>query len=466
MAHTADAPQELVGGRYRLDSVIGHGGLSTVHRAHDEALGRDVAIKWLNIGPTDRAREDAELSILAGLDHHNLITVLDAGSHPDAAGRQVRYIVMPLVRGMNLQERLHGSRIAARNIGEIGYDIAEALEYIHAQDVVHRDVKPSNILLVDYGNNAARARAKLTDFGIALAPGVERFTAVGTTTGTAAYLSPEQAAGEEVGPPTDIYAAGLVLLQCFTRTIEFPGTVVESAMARLSRQPHIPDYLPDHWRSLLTSMTARDPRDRPSGRDVVSALRQVVIAESGRHKEGEAFFSSEDDAPEAMAKPIPNEALHRITAMAARLLDAPISVVSVHDDGHTWLVSHYGEEVEQIVRQVGLTDPEAPRDEPYVVEDALAVPELAELPLVKPPIGIRFYAGVPLKGSEGRTLGTLSVADFTPHQVSEAELQNLQDLAALVVTQLELRDDPRTGTGAGQRTGDGTGGQAGRTTAA
>jgi eukaryotic-like serine/threonine-protein kinase len=347
---------------------------------------------------------------------------------------------------MNLQERLHGSRMATRNIAEIGYDLAEALEYIHGHGVVHRDVKPSNILLVDYGNDAARARAKLTDFGIAVAPGVERLTADGTTTGTAAYLSPEQAAGETVGPPTDVYAAGLVLLQCFTRTIEFPGTVIESAIARLSRQPRIPDYLPERWRSLLTSMTARDPRDRPAGRELVSALRQVIIAESGRHKEDEAFFPSDDDVA-GMGAPIPNEALHRVTAMAARLLDSPISAVSVHDDGRTWVVSHYGDEVEQILRQVDLTGPQEPRDEPYVVEDARRHPELKDSPLVKPPIGLLFYAGVPLRGSDGRTIGTLSVADVVVHSVSPAQLQNLEDLAALAVAQLELRDEgPRTGS--------------------
>ena len=439
----SEATDVLLGGRYRVGAVIGTGGLSTVHRARDEALGRDVAIKWLTAPLPTRSNQDAELAILTGLDHHNLITVLDAGTHTDTAGREVRYIVMPLVRGMNLQERLHGSRIAARNIAEIGYDLAEALEYIHAQGVVHRDVKPSNILLVDYGNDAARARAKLTDFGIAVARGAERVTADGTTTGTAAYLSPEQASGEPVGPPTDVYAAGLVLLQCFTRTIEFPGTVVESAMARLSRQPRIPDYLPERWRVLLTSMTARDPRDRPSGRELVSALRQVALAETGRHKESQAFFPSDEES--AMGKPIPNEALHRATAMAARLFESPISVVSVHDDGRTWVVSHYGDEVEHLVRQVDLTGPQAPRDEPYVIEDTLTHPELSESPLVKPPIGLRFYAGVPLIGSDGRTAGTLSVADFAVHSVSAAQLRNLEDLAALIVAQLELRDDnPRT----------------------
>jgi serine/threonine protein kinase len=424
-----------------------------VYRAHDEALGRSVAVKYFDVGRMDPAREEVELAILAGLDHHNLITMLDAGAHADRDGRRIRYIVMPLVRGMDLQERLRGPRIAARNIAEIGYDLAEALEYVHAQNVVHRDVKPSNILLVDYGNDAPRARAKLTDFGIAVAEDIEHFTATGSTTGTAAYLSPEQAAGEPVGSPTDVYAAGLVLLQCFTRTVEFPGTAVESAIARLSRQPRIPEYLPQNWRALLTSMTARDPGERPSARELTSALRQLVIAESGRHRE-EAFFSPPDEPLSAdPMNTIPNEALHRITVMAARLFEAPISVVSIHDQDRTWLVSHYGEEVEQIVRQLDLSGSDAPREEPYVVEDALSHPELRDSPLVREPIGIRFYAGVPLKGSDGRTLGTLSVADFRPTTVSESQLHNLQDLGALVVAQLELRQEglrtaePRDGTG-------------------
>src|SRR3954469_18818785 len=92
VTNTADATEELVGGRYRVESVIGSGGLSTVHRAHDQALGRDVPIKWLPPGPVEPAHQDTELAILAGLDHHNLITVLDAGMHTDASGREVRYI--------------------------------------------------------------------------------------------------------------------------------------------------------------------------------------------------------------------------------------------------------------------------------------------------------------------------------------------------------------------------------------
>ncbi|MCU1439233.1 MAG: hypothetical protein JWP85_230 [Rhodoglobus sp.] len=434
----------ILGDRYRLDDAIGHGALSTVYRARDEQLGRDVAIKRFDVGTVDAARQESELAILASLDHHGLVTMLDAGIEYDDKGRAGRYIVMPLIRGINLQDRLRGPRIGTRNIAEIGYDIAEALEYVHACNVIHRDVKPSNILLVDYGNGAARARAKLTDFGIALSEDIERLTADGTTTGTAAYLSPEQASGAGVGPATDIYSTGLLLLQCFTRTIEYPGGAVESAVARLSRNPVIPPYVPERWRDLLSSMTEREPRERPSAREVVSAIRQLVVAEAGRHKDTEsAFFDNDPTEPGLpdVLDTIPDEALHRATTMAARLFSAPISVVSIVDHDRTWLVSHYGEDVEQIVKQLDLSNPSAPSEHPIIIENTLDHPEMATNPLVQEPIGLRFYVGIPLKSKNGQTIGTLSVADFTPGTVSEAQLANLNDLGALIMAQLELRQE-------------------------
>jgi serine/threonine protein kinase len=434
----------ILGDRYRLDEAIGHGALSTVYRARDEQLGRDVAIKRFDVGTVDTARQETELAILASLDHHGLVTMLDAGVEYDEKGRPARYIVMPLIHGIDLQDRLRGPRIPTRNIAEIGYDIAEALEYVHARNVIHRDVKPSNILLVDYGNGAARARAKLTDFGIALSEDIERLTADGTTTGTAAYLSPEQAAGAEIGSASDIYSTGLLLLQCFTRAIEYPGSAVESAVARLSRDPVIPPYVPELWRDLLRSMTARDPGDRPSAREVVSAIRQLVITSAPRHKDTEsAFFDNDPGDLDVvdMLDSIPDEALHRATTMAARLFSAPISVVSIVDHDRTWLVSHYGDDVEQIVKQIDLSNPSAPREHPIVIENALDHPEMAANPLVQEPIGLRFYVGIPLKTKSGQAIGTLSVADFAPGTVSEAQLANLHDLGALIMAQLELRQE-------------------------
>lgn len=444
---TADATGALLGERYRIVAPVGSGGMSTVYRAVDEVLGREVAIKVFDTDAADVGRQETELAMLAGLDHHGLVTLYDAGVHRPAGGRATRYLVMALVRGLNLRERLRGARIAPRNIAEIGYDLAEALEYVHGRGVVHRDVKPSNILLVDYGNSSPRARARLTDFGVALDEDSERVTSEGATTGTAAYLSPEQASGAPVGPPTDVYALGLVLLQCFTRRIEYPGTPVESAVARLARDPDIPEALPDTWRALLRSMTSRDPAARPSSRELVSAFRQLVIAETGRHAEEPPTEASDAGRLEILDT-IPNEALHRATAMAARILEAPISVVSVADHDRTWLVSYYGEEVEDIVRRIDLSGTSAPSPLPVVIEDAQRDPSTRDNPLVAEPIGLRFYVGIPLERSDGRVMGTLSVAGFTPGTVTTTQMETLRDLAAIVTGQLEYREQAlRTGTG-------------------
>ena len=114
---------------------------------------------------------------------------------------------------------------------------------MHARGIVHRDIKPSNILIVEYGADTFRARARLTDFGIALDPWSTSEVKEGVTTGTAAYLSPEQVLRDLIGPATDIYSLGLVLLECFTRSLTFPGEPVEAAVARVKLDPAIPAEL-------------------------------------------------------------------------------------------------------------------------------------------------------------------------------------------------------------------------------
>jgi serine/threonine protein kinase len=428
--------------------------MSTVYRARDNALGRQVAVKLYHPGTADVGRQESELLVLASLDHHSLVHLFDAGVDVDPAGRSARYIVMALVKGPTLQDRLAQGRMSARHIGEIGYDMAEALDYIHGHNVIHRDIKPSNILLMDYANEAQRARAKLTDFGIALADDIERMTADGLTTGTAAYLSPEQASGEPVGSASDVYALGLVLLQCFTRTVEFPGRLVESAIARLSRDPVIPAWLPEHWSELLASMTARDPAERPIKGELVGALRQVVIADIARHKEPlEPLFSNGGEARPVLPKPdileaIPDQALQRATALAARLFSAPIAVVSVVDRDRLWLKSYYGAEVEEIARHVDVSSSIVPQDVPIVVEDGRTDPRAKDSPLVTGPLGIRFYVGVPLRSSDERTIGTLSVLGIVPGTANDGDIANLQDIAALIVAQLELRQEGMRNTAA------------------
>ncbi|MFD1213593.1 serine/threonine-protein kinase [Arthrobacter sp. GCM10027362] len=265
----------LVGGRYRTGDLLGSGGGASVYRAMDEALGRQVALKLFAPATEDDdkyRRQHTETLLLAKLNHPGLVTLLDAGLHTDASGATTSYLVMELVEGEDLRRLLARGPLPPPDVAQIGADLADALNYVHQQGVIHRDIKPGNILLSGGGTDT-RYHPKLTDFGVARLLDAPTATSHGATIGTANYLSPEQALGETITPATDIYSLGLVLLECLTGEKAFPGPPVESAVARLLRDPQIPQSLGDGWGRLLTAMTARDPLARPSAHDVAVTLR-------------------------------------------------------------------------------------------------------------------------------------------------------------------------------------------------
>jgi len=446
-------PTGPLGHRYQLKELIGRGGMASVYRATDDRLGRDVAIKVFRtvaIEQDDIQRQQAEINVLASLSHHSLVTLFDVGVHAASAERRQIFLVMELIDGKDLRDRLLDGPLSVRNIAQIGYDLAEGLDYIHGRGIVHRDIKPANILLAQYSSRF-RARAKLTDFGIALSPSSARLTDGGATSGTAAYLSPEQATGAEVGPPSDIYSLGLVLLECFTRELAFPGQPVPAAVARLLRDPEIPSSMSPAWRHLLTTMLARDPADRPEIGDVVLALRQAVITETGRHRGDDTPPLTTDEAGRMAAvarlqilDTPPDGTFDRIAALAARIFGAPIAIVSIVDHDRIWFKSHPGLDLDQIPRDPGLCSSAIMQDGPWVVEDARADPRAMTNPLVAGGFGLQFYAGVPLRTRDGFNLGTLCVLDFTPRTVTDTEMATLQDLAALVMNELELRLEYRS----------------------
>jgi serine/threonine protein kinase len=450
---TAQVVGEVLKGRYRLHAVLGHGGMSTVYSARDELLGRDVAIKVFRQGATTQLelqRQASEVSVLASLSHHSLVTLLDAGVEVADPKHPRVYLVMELVKGQDLKEVLKDTELSPRQVAEIGYDLAEGLDYMHQRGVVHRDIKPANVLLVDYGTDNPRVRAKLTDFGIALAADHSRVTNDGSTTGTAAYLSPEQARREEVGPPSDVYSMGLLLLECFTGEVAFPGDLIQSALGRLQHDPEIPGFVPHDWRELLTGMTARDPADRPQAHDLVLALRQLVISESGRHRETDPTLIPNDEAQRMSAvrryqvlDTPADGTFDRITALAARIFSVPIAIVSVVDHDRIWFKSHHGLAIEQIDRDAGLCASAIMQDEPWILKHASVDPRALTNPLVAGEFGLEFYAGVPLRTRDGHNLGTLCILDFEPRDISEPEVQTLQDLAAMVMNELELRLEGR-----------------------
>ncbi|HET7194599.1 MAG TPA: serine/threonine-protein kinase [Nocardioides sp.] len=264
---TADEPSVLAD-RYRLEAILGRGGMAEVWRATDPVLHRAVAVKVLRDtaeDETDRLRFTAEARTLARLSHPGLVMLLDAGINEERP-----FLVLELVEGQTLDQECAGRPSDPARVAEIGREIAGALAYAHAAGVIHRDVKPGNVLLGYDG------RIKLADFGIARLIGeTVRHTRTGQAIGTAAYLSPEQVRGEDVTEATDVYSLGLLLLEALTGERAYPGTPTEAALARLSKQPEVPDSLPDEWVRLLTDLTALDPSARPSADAVAARLRDL-----------------------------------------------------------------------------------------------------------------------------------------------------------------------------------------------
>ncbi|GAB2843586.1 serine/threonine-protein kinase [Lentzea nigeriaca] len=262
---------DLVADRYRLAGILGVGGVAEVRRAWDTVLRRPVAIKLLLSGcdEADRRRFDNEIHTLAGLSHPGLVSVYDAGTIGP-----MPFVVLQLVDGSTLRDRLAYGPLPVIMVCELGRSLSEALGHVHTHGVVHRDVKPSNILRDRDGT------VYLADFGLARAAGTTRLTRSDQFVGTAAYLAPEQVRGGEITSAVDVYALGLVLLECLTGVREYDGSAIEAAVARLHRRPLVPDHLPFELRRLLTLMTSPHPRQRPSAYECARILQAIGRSEA------------------------------------------------------------------------------------------------------------------------------------------------------------------------------------------
>ncbi|QFZ21959.1 serine/threonine-protein kinase [Saccharothrix syringae] len=267
-----DLTGEVVDGRYALGTLYGSGGMAEVYRAFDTRLERRVAIKFFpgEASPEDRIRLAREADVLGELHCPGLVEVYDTGVH---LGRP--YFVMQPVEGGTLRRRMREA-LEPAEVARIGAQVAQVLAHVHAHGVVHRDVKPSNILL-----DPGEGRAYLADFGLALQAQVTRVTRSGILVGTAGYLAPEQVRGADVLPAADVYALGLVLLECLTGRPEYPGGDTEAALARLHREPRVPTDLPAAWSTALTAMTASDPERRPTAAECARLLAAAERASRG-----------------------------------------------------------------------------------------------------------------------------------------------------------------------------------------
>ena len=266
---TAAGPA-LVAGRYRLGHRLGSGGFGTVYAAHDERLDRPVALKLIAADGPAPERAQREALAAARLHHRGIVAVFDAGDAPEG-----RYLVSELVRGRTLDALEREGALSDRDVLRVGLVLADALEHAHERGVIHRDVKPQNVIVPDDGEGA-----KLTDFGIAHLAGDEPLTRTGDVVGTLAYMAPEQAAGERVDERADLYSLALVLYEALAganpvrrpspaATARLVGTVLPSLRSRRRD-------LPAELCAALDRALAPAPDDRGTLAELAEALAEAL----------------------------------------------------------------------------------------------------------------------------------------------------------------------------------------------
>jgi len=310
--------RQRIADRYELEEIVGSGGMSTVYCAFDTLLERHVALKILHEqfgadeAHVERFRREARA--VAQLSHPNIVTVIDRGEED---GRQ--FIVFELIDGENLKELVErGGPLPVRRVLELGLEVGRALAFAHAQGLVHRDVKPQNVLLSGDG------LAKVTDFGIVRSLDAVGTTETGTVLGTSHYIAPEQARGERVDAQTDVYSFGVVLYELLAGEVPYPGdNFLSVAMKHVNEPvPSVLDRRPDtplRLAGLIDRCMAKRPADRPASMDEVVSELESVRSELDAKQGGEATMIIK---PRRAAKPARTRAARRSLPVWPALLGA------------------------------------------------------------------------------------------------------------------------------------------------
>jgi serine/threonine protein kinase len=289
--------------RYVVEREVGRGGMATVFLARDRKLGREVAIKVLSPGVMTAVAGERflrEIRITAQLQHPNILPLIDSG---EAAG--LLYSVMPFVEGETLRERLLSERLSVPEALLLAREMAEALDYAHHRGIVHRDVKPENILL-------SNGHAIVADFGIARAIGLasgNSLTARGLPIGTAAYMSPEQAQGQSGGDPrSDVYGAGCVLYEMLTGKMAFGGANLREVLAKQTSGEPTPvtelrPEVPPGVVSIVSRAMAKRPEDRYQTAGDLAADLRAAMGEPARLSTPAPAFPAEWEPEETATAP-------------------------------------------------------------------------------------------------------------------------------------------------------------------
>jgi len=301
--------QTIAAGRYRVDDVLGRGGMATVYLARDDELDRPVAIKLLAghlaDDPIFRDRFVREARLAAGLSHPNIVQIYDAGEDDGNP-----YIVMEYVEGRSLSEQFDAlGRLAAARAVDLGVQVCAGLEQAHAAGLVHRDIKPGNLLLRRVDDTV-----KIADFGIARAAESTRLTQMGSILGTAAYLAPEQALGEEVTAAADIYSLGCVMYECLTGRTPYVFESLAELAVKHREEPMEPlrelrpEVSPD-LEAVVMRCLARSPSYRPPS--AAALAKELAAAGPSTSETRPLLRPSGAEASEVRTVPLPRLGLPR-----------------------------------------------------------------------------------------------------------------------------------------------------------
>jgi hypothetical protein len=266
------ARQALVLDRYRLVRRLGAGGFGVVWLAHDEHLDRAVAVKRIGVVGQDPARAEREALAAARLSHAGIVALYEAGRDDDAV-----YLVSELVRGRTLAELIEEGELSDRDVLRIGVALCDALAHAHSRGVVHRDVKPGNVIVPD---DPAAGVAKLTDFGIARVLGDDALTRTGDVVGTLAYMAPEQAEGRQSGEPADLYSLAIVLYEALAGVNPVrgrgPAATARRVGARLPALGRLRRDLPPELCAAIDVAVLPRPEQRGTLADLREALQEAM----------------------------------------------------------------------------------------------------------------------------------------------------------------------------------------------
>lgn len=433
-------------GKYDIVEKIGSGGFGTVYKGWDPVIKRHVAIKTCEVGSKDiRNRFFREAQLAGSLQHPNITLVYEFGFEGD-----VPFLVQEFLPGEDLDRMIKaGAPLTLQDKLKMMLGIAFGLEYAHKAGVMHRDVKPANVRVLD------NQSVKIMDFGIAKSvdPAGD-ITMTGITVGSSSYMSPEQIGGDTIDFRTDIFSFGVLAYELLSYRKPFRNENLFLLLEQIVKEEPLPlaeaaPGLPPALVAVVEKAMAKRPEDRfASAKDLRNALiavqQQLPLSETAEGRVHTVRHPADDSVRLRALERLeildtePDAAFDDLARLAALLCSAPIAVVSFVDEKREWFKSRIGIARREVPRESSFGAQTIAQRDVLELPDACTDGRFAANPLVADRT-CTFYAGAPLVTDEGFAVGTLAVLDVVPRELSRGQLESLRTLARQVVAQLELR---------------------------